>query len=523
LFLEKKRMPPFTRSQRSTLLSGVDKYHLTTTNTKLGRVKAIHIMKPNMYEKQSFMRISRQTCTTNLIRAMVAAFEKQTPLKVVVHDSVTNTTFNKGFFHVTEMTSKHFHLFDQMAVKSRKEKVPLRNFTCTPELTLPPATNATTTASTHNTTAATTAINNNTTAINNTTTAINNTTTATTATHNTTAATTATHNTTAATTATHNTTAATTATHNTTAATATAATRNNTAATRNTTAATSTATHNTTAATATAATNITTAATHNTTAATNITTAATHNTTAATNNTTAATMNATTTSSTNPAPHVQVSDNNTAAGAAIFAFTKVFPSTAVRPVTAGPSFPHAIKTNYKGITFRSRLESRFAALMDELRVRYIYEPMKYNLIDGGTYMIDFFLPDQQLYVELKPKWPHIEEESKCEQMSARGFRVALLYGSSLHKPPFRSEFYRGKSHRDYSHHDALRGMTWINGRKLPGETVFVYGNHASFTTPLDVQTPDRVHLNHLESTTDMRWSHPFILQALHKISSISYY
>ena len=458
LFWKKKRMPPFTRSQRSTLLSGVDKYHLTTTNTKLGRVKAIHIMKPNMYEKQSFMRISRQTCTTNLIRAMVAAFEKQTPLKVVVHDSVTNTTFNKGFFHVTEMTSKHFHLFDQMAVKSRKEKVPLRNFTCNPELTLPPAMNATTTTTTHNTTAATTAA-----------------TTAITAAHNITAATTAT----TATTAAHNTTAA---------------------------------THNTTAAT------------HKTTAATNNSTATTTAaTTAATNITTAATMNATTTSSTIPAPPVQVSDKNTAAGAAIFAFTKVFPSTAVRPLTAGPSFPHAIKTNYKGITFRSRLESRFAALMDELRVRYIYEPMKYNLIDGGTYMIDFFLPDQQLYVELKPKWPHIEEESKCEQMSARGFRVALLYGSSLHKPPFRSEFYRGKSHRDYSHHDALRGMTWINGRKLPGETVFVYGNHASFTTPLDVQTPDRVHLNHLESTTDMRWSHPFILQALHKISSISYY
>jgi hypothetical protein len=208
---------------------------------------------------------------------------------------------------------------------------------------------------------------------------------------------------------------------------------------------------------------------------------------------------------------------------AIFAFTKVFPSTGVKPVQAASTFPHAIKTNYKGITFRSRLESRFATLMDELHIRYIYEPMKYNLIDGGTYMIDFFLPDQQLYVELKPKWPHIEEESKCEQMSARGFRVALLYGSSLHKPPFRSEFYKGKSHRDYSHHDALRGMTWINGRKLPGETVFVYGNHASFTTPLDVQTPNRVHLNHLESTADMRWSHPFILQALHKISSITYY
>jgi hypothetical protein len=476
----------------------VDKYHLTTTTTKLGKVKAIHILKPNMYEKQSFMRISRQTCTTNLIRAMVAAFEKQTPLKVVVHDSVTNTTFNKGFFNVTEMTSKHFHLFDEKATKSRKGKnARLSNSTVNPDVsvlskvvedeTVFGLSTTATTGITNHTTATTTSAVNHTATVNNT----------------------------------------------------TALATNTTATTTNTTALTN---HNT------ASTNHTTASTNHTTASTNHTTATTTNTTTAVNHTTATTNHTDTTNApasvvpvvlaprvvddalvhttSTPVDDTTINASTTVArpGAkAIFAFTKVFPSTGVKPVQAASTFPHAIKTNYKGITFRSRLESRFATLMDELHIRYIYEPMKYNLIDGGTYMIDFFLPDQQLYVELKPKWPHIEEESKCEQMSARGFRVALLYGSSLHKPPFRSEFYKGKSHRDYSHHDALRGMTWINGRKLPGETVFVYGNHASFTTPLDVQTPNRVHLNHLESTADMRWSHPLILQALHKISSITYY
>ena len=516
-------MPPFTRSQRSTLFASVDKYHLTTTTTKLGKVKAIHILKPNMYEKQSFMRISRQTCTTNLIRAMVAAFEKQTPLKVVVHDSVTNTTFNKGFFNVTEMTSKHFHLFDEKATKSRKGKnARLSNSTVNPDVSVLSKVVEDETVFGLSTTSLAT----NTTATTNHTTATTNHTTATT--NNTTATT---NHTTATTTAAVNHTATTTNT--------TALTNHTTASTNHTTASTN---HTT------ASTNHTTASTNNTTADVNHTTATTTNTTTAVNHTTATTNHTDTTNApasvvpvvlaprvvddalvhttSTPVDDTTINASTTVArpGAkAIFAFTKVFPSTGVKPVQAASTFPHAIKTNYKGITFRSRLESRFATLMDELHIRYIYEPMKYNLIDGGTYMIDFFLPDQQLYVELKPKWPHIEEESKCEQMSARGFRVALLYGSSLHKPPFRSEFYKGKSHRDYSHHDALRGMTWINGRKLPGETVFVYGNHASFTTPLDVQTPNRVHLNHLESTADMRWSHPLILQALHKISSITYY
>ena len=179
--------------------------------------------------------------------------------------------------------------------------------------------------------------------------------------------------------------------------------------------------------------------------------------------------------------------------------------------------PRAIPTCFKGITFRSRLEARFASLMTALRVNYVYEPVRCNLDGGKTYTIDFFLPDQQLYVELKPKRPHIEEEQKCEQMSSRGFRVTLLYGSAVGQPPFRSEFFKGKSHRDYAHHDALRGITWIGGKKLAGEAVFVRGRHPTFRTPLDVVDPDAVHLNHVESSTDTRWSHPSILAAFRSV------
>ena len=208
-------------------------------------------------------------------------------------------------------------------------------------------------------------------------------------------------------------------------------------------------------------------------------------------------------------------------------------ATGVPTTTTTTTFmPQAIPTIYKNVQYRSRLEARFAHLLDELHVRFVYEPMAYRLASGSTYTIDFFFPDQQLYVELKPRRPHIEEEYKCEQMSVHGFRVTLLYGSALHKPPFRSELFNGRSHRDYAHHDALRGITWINGKKLAGDTVFVVGRHATFRTPLDLApptTPDddadagddananananAVHLNQLASVLDERWHHPSITAA----------
>ena len=221
------------------------------------------------------------------------------------------------------------------------------------------------------------------------------------------------------------------------------------------------------------------------------------------------------------------------------------PPPTPRAVTVPPPrgtttfIPQAIPTVYKNVQYRSRLEARFAHLLDELHVRFVYEPMAYRLASGSTYTIDFFFPDQQLYVELKPRRPHIEEEYKCEQMSVHGFRVTLLYGSAMHKPPFRSELFNGRSHRDYAHHDALRGITWINGKKLAGDTVFVVGRHATFRTPLDLAPPTppddadadaaagdvnadaaTVHLNQLASVLDDRWHHPSIMAAFGAIMTL---
>jgi hypothetical protein len=200
------------------------------------------------------------------------------------------------------------------------------------------------------------------------------------------------------------------------------------------------------------------------------------------------------------------------------------PPPRVCPAAARPGFSFTPRTfstptTFHGVQYRSRLESRLAHLMCELKIRFLYEPMRCTLPNGTNYTIDFFLPDQQLYVELKPKRPHIEEEFKCEQMSRQGFRVTLLYGWALHKPPFRSET-AGKVIRDYLHHNALRGITWIDGRKLPGDTVFVVGRHATFRTALDVDADDQAHLNQPADTSDPRWAHRSILTAMSKMEIV---
>ena len=64
----------------------------------------------------------------------------------------------------------------------------------------------------------------------------------------------------------------------------------------------------------------------------------------------------------------------------------------------------AIETRYKGYRFRSRLEARWAVFFDSLGIRWQFEPEGFNLRKHGLgyYLPDFFLPDQNYWIEVKP-------------------------------------------------------------------------------------------------------------------------
>lgn len=86
----------------------------------------------------------------------------------------------------------------------------------------------------------------------------------------------------------------------------------------------------------------------------------------------------------------------------------------------------AIETVYKGYRFRSRLEARWAVYLDAMRVEWVYEPEGWVLADGTHYLIDFWLPDLDMYLEIKPLGM-----SKSDEHAAR--RKCMLLAAMLDK------------------------------------------------------------------------------------------
>jgi len=61
----------------------------------------------------------------------------------------------------------------------------------------------------------------------------------------------------------------------------------------------------------------------------------------------------------------------------------------------------AINTEYKGYLFRSRLEARWAVYFDALNAKWEYELEGFEH-NGVRYLPDFYLPDYDVWVEIKP-------------------------------------------------------------------------------------------------------------------------
>ncbi|HLS11239.1 MAG TPA: hypothetical protein VK050_03665 [Flavobacteriaceae bacterium] len=95
---------------------------------------------------------------------------------------------------------------------------------------------------------------------------------------------------------------------------------------------------------------------------------------------------------------------------------------------------NAIETIYKGRRFRSRLEARWAIFFDAIDIGWEYETEGFEL--GKTrYLTDFKLSsfgnnEVDLFVEIKPKRPSIEDIKKCYQVSIKtGTDMLLICGT----------------------------------------------------------------------------------------------
>lgn len=97
----------------------------------------------------------------------------------------------------------------------------------------------------------------------------------------------------------------------------------------------------------------------------------------------------------------------------------------------------AIETEYDGYKFRSRLEARWAVFFNAAKIHYDYEPEGYEIGDGEKYLPDFYLPQFQIFVEIKPvgleKNAQEKAEEKCRKFRTQtGKAIFITYGDPAH-------------------------------------------------------------------------------------------
>lgn len=88
----------------------------------------------------------------------------------------------------------------------------------------------------------------------------------------------------------------------------------------------------------------------------------------------------------------------------------------------------AIPTQWNGVTYRSRLEARWAAFLEIAGINAEYESNGYDL-HGTWYLPDFFVSDWNLFIEVKPIDPSQEELRKAGLLeSVTGCRCLIVVG-----------------------------------------------------------------------------------------------
>jgi hypothetical protein len=95
----------------------------------------------------------------------------------------------------------------------------------------------------------------------------------------------------------------------------------------------------------------------------------------------------------------------------------------------------AKETRYNGYRFRSRLEARWAVFFDTLHIKYEYEKEGYELGEAGSYLPDFWLPQVQMWGEVKAVEPTEQENMKMIALvRLTGFGCLRLIGTPEDKP-----------------------------------------------------------------------------------------
>lgn len=99
-----------------------------------------------------------------------------------------------------------------------------------------------------------------------------------------------------------------------------------------------------------------------------------------------------------------------------------------------------IETVYKGYRFRSRLEARWAVFFDAMGMPYQYEKEGYDLKEAGWYLPDFWLPEQNCFIEIRPAVKFVYD-TKCAALSYLSNETVLYIAGEPYFKEYRIAIY----------------------------------------------------------------------------------
>jgi hypothetical protein len=121
--------------------------------------------------------------------------------------------------------------------------------------------------------------------------------------------------------------------------------------------------------------------------------------------------------------------------------------------------PIARETTYRGVTFRSRLEARWAAFFDRIKWDWIYEPF-----NGDGYIPDFLIMGARpMLIEIKPAVTSAEYHApvdKIERSNLGWIHDIMIFGAT----PFGLE---EECAWEGFHKAGLLGEGWVRWAKPP--------------------------------------------------------